>query len=128
MCNCGTSPERMFAHCFQFDKSLADTMVKQVKTKTNLKVCIRPRLQQNILGRLTALPRTSGPLAHLPLMRRRLDVHRQGRDVQDGIQRDCVDAEGEDCSMQERRRHRAGQEVVDSSITSALPAQRSRGS
>lgn len=24
----------------QFDKSLADTMVKQVKTKTTLKVCV----------------------------------------------------------------------------------------
>ena len=29
-------------HPSQFDKSLADTMVKQVKTKTSLKVCPSP--------------------------------------------------------------------------------------
>ena len=32
-------PGRLIA--MQFDKSLADTMVKQVKTKTTLKVCPR---------------------------------------------------------------------------------------
>ena len=44
-------------------------------------------------------------------MRRRVDVHRQEPDVQDGVERDSLGAQDQDRRVQERRRYRGGEEV-----------------
>lgn len=53
-----------------------------------------------------------GPLAHVPPLRRRVDVHREEPAVQDGVERGRLRAEDQDRGLQERRRHRGGQEVM----------------
>ena len=80
----------------QFDKSLADTMVKQVKTKTTLKVGggVVDKAWADVLL-------LAGPLAHVPAMRRRVDVHREESVVQDGVERHGDGAADQDHCVQE---------------------------
>ena len=93
----------------QFDKSLADTMVKQVKTKTTLKV----RFLVSI--RATALQASclaAGKPADLPSMRRCLDIHHQEPDVQNGVKRHGQRTAHQNYRVQERRCNRGGQKVT----------------
>ena len=53
----------------------------------------------------------AGSPPHLPPVRRRMDVHRQKPDVQDGVERARLRAENQDRRLQERRRHRGREEV-----------------
>lgn len=57
-------------------------------------------------------PAEIGPPAHVPPVRRRVDVHREEPAVQDGVERGRLRAEDQDRGLQERRRHRGGQEVM----------------
>lgn len=57
-------------------------------------------------------PAEIGPPAHVPPVRRRVDVHREEPAVQDGVERGRLCAEDQDRGLQERRRHRGGQEVM----------------
>ncbi len=97
-------------------------MVKQVKTKTTLKVC-SSRSVRFVGSRACSLFTSSpvhctwclaeiGPPAHIPSVRRRVDVHREEPAVQDGVERGRLRAEDQDRGLQERRRHRGGQEVT----------------
>jgi hypothetical protein len=85
----------------QFDKTLADVMVKQVKTKTTLKVrwlsvcCLSGSRADEQVG--------SSP--HIPSLRRCLDIHRKESLVQDGGQRNGSWTAYKDHCMQEWRGH-----------------------
>ena len=83
-------------------------MVKQVKTKTTLKVrspyCLRALFR-------SCRPFT-GSLAHVSSLRRRVDVYRQKPVFQDGVERDGVGTTNKDHCMQEWRRHRGWKEVT----------------
>lgn len=83
-------------------------MVKQVKTKTTLKVRF-PCLLWTILGSYRAF---AGPLAYVSSLRRRVDVYRKEPVLQDGVERDGVCTANKDYCVQKRRGHRDWKEVT----------------
>lgn len=84
-------------------------MVKQVKTKTTLKVRFPvPALATALQAACLA----AGQPADLPPVRRRVDVHHQEPDVQNGVERHGQRAAHQNHRVQERRCHRGGQKVT----------------
>ncbi len=84
-------------------------MVKQVKTKTTLKVRFFVSIRATTL-QASCLP--AGKPADLPSLRRRLDIHHQEPDVQNGVERHGQRAAHQNHRVQERRCHRGGQKVT----------------
>lgn len=99
----------------QFDKSLADTLVKQVKTKTTLKVRLKPYYSSRNYSDLSYERwdfHDLGPPENLPTLRRRMDIHSQEPNFQNGVERSGHGVKDQDRCMQKRRCHRGRKEVI----------------
>lgn len=86
----------------QFDKSLADTLVRQVKTKTTLKVHFFVYISKLLIYSMSLFINYPGPPTHLSPLRRRMDLHRQKPLFQNGVERSSGSAEDQNRRLQKR--------------------------